>query len=114
MEDFFTRHWEIVATIVNVLVAITVFLATLLVRLQFLHINEHQQFQDQRLNALEGDVGELKGSSRETAVEVRNISKSLEAYFADLKEQARHYEEKNEKDHDEIKTLIRRIAGETG
>lgn len=103
MEKFIVEHWPIAATIINALAGICVFLAVALIRIQFKHIDEHQRYQDHRLNNLEESVSELQGHSRETAVELRHIKKLIEQHFQEVQA----YKLSNERHLSEIKELIR-------
>ena len=103
MEKFITENWAIAATVINLLAGIVVALGLTLIRVQFRHIDDHQQHQDRRLGVLEDDVNSLKGDRRATTVELRHLSKLVEQHFEELKD----YKKTNDEDHREIKALIR-------
>lgn len=111
MEGFFAEHWEIVATVINVMAAIIVLLGTALIRVQFRHIDTHQTRQDQRLGNLESDVNGLKGDNRQTCAEVHSLSQLLEKYAKEVGERVERYEDRNDKAHDEIRKDQQEIKG---
>lgn len=110
MQDFFTQHWAIAATVINVMAGVIVVLGTALVRIKFNHISEEQRYQNRRLGYLEEDVGKLKGDGRQVAEQMRSLSKTLEQYLEETRQRADRYEERNDRTLAEIKSLIKREA----
>lgn len=103
MDNFFAEHGAFAAALVSVLAAGWVVLGTALVKVKFGHMDDHQQRQDERLGDLEGDMDNLKGDKIEVGGEVKNLGKLLERHFKEVDE----LRKSNERDHREIKQLIR-------
>jgi hypothetical protein len=117
VQDFFAENPGAGAVIVDLLMAALVLVGLALIRMKFGHINDSQGRQDVRIRELEDDVSTLKGENVGTSREVQNLAANLERYVEDLKEQLRleadlrrEAEQRNEKSHDEIKSLLKAEA----
>lgn len=113
MEDFFTRYWPIVLGFINILLALVVALATSLAGVKFGHIKEHQAQQDARLDELEDDMSSLKGEGRVAATEMRNLSRLLERYVGEIREDMEKQRKENREEHQQIKMAINGKAIQT-
>lgn len=106
MQEFLSEHGEIVVGFISLLLVLLVTLASALARVQFKHIDRHQALQDRRIGALEGKVGTLEGETVRTSEQIASLSKTLEHYFEELKEDLRQNQQKNEGAVRELKSLI--------
>lgn len=108
VEEFIAEHAVFVAPIFSIMSTIIVVLGLALIRIKFGRIDGDIGRHEIRLADHEGRISALEGDNRISNNDIGHLSKLLETYVKDIKKALDNYVEHNDREHQEIKSLIRR------
>lgn len=108
METFVQQHAGIVMVTFSLLLSLVVTLGTALARVKFKEVDSRLDYKRRRIDDLEDRVSALEGGRQVHDHDISNLSKLLEKYFAQAQRAVEKYADHNDREHAEIKKLIRR------